>query len=365
MQILYDGFIYSLQSVGGINRYFLNVINRLPEEYIPVLTVPGSNKLNFPSHVNLELLKFKRFRPSRLSSNLEKIYFYGALKLKGTFDLQHPTYYSMLTPNKYNPVKSPMIRTVYDMIHELYPETMDPTGYQVALKKKTIANADYIICISENTKKDLINYYAVPEEKIQVIYIATDFLIEMSYGPESVPDRPYFLYVGGRETAYKNFFGFLESLAKVVKTNPDIGLCVVGSQFTEVESQFINSLNLSTNVINFGYVPDNQLAKLYRQSLAFVYPSLYEGFGIPPLEAMACGSLVVTTNRASLPEVVGDAAILFDPDSKDELAFILEQITKGFNQRQEFVAKGFERANLFSWDKTASQTISLYRTLSK
>jgi glycosyltransferase involved in cell wall biosynthesis len=365
MRIIYDGFIYSAQNAGGINRYFSNIIERLPDNFTPTLTVPALNKLNFPTHKNLKLIKFKRFKPARLSSILEKIYYYEVLKFGGTFNLQHPTYYEMLTPNKYNPVKSPTIRTVYDMIHELYPPTMDPTGYQLTLKKNTITSADFIICISENTKKDLMELYAVPEEKIQVIYIATDFHINMSYGTEPVPDRPYFLYVGSRAIGYKNFFGLLEALGKVIKTNPDVCLAVVGAKFNENELSYIHEHKLSGNIINYGNIPDNHLAKLYRQSLAFVYPSLYEGFGIPPLEAMACGGLVIASNRASIPEVTGDAAILFDPGVKDELACILEQVVKGFNRREEFLTRGLERANFFSWDKTASQTIELYRKLSK
>lgn len=365
MKILYDGFIYSSQTVGGINRYFTNIIKRLPGDYIPVLTVPRVNEYNFPSHKNLKLITSKRFGPNRISSITEKIYLYETLKFRGNFNLQHPTYYSMLTPNKYNPVKSPIVRTVYDMITELYPAIYDPSGYEVNLKKKTIKSSDFIICISENTKKDLIELYSIPEEKIQVIYIATDFHIKMSYGPEETSAQPYFLYVGSREAAYKNFFGLIETFAKLFNTDSEICLAVVGAKFNIAEERYINELKLSRKIINYGYVSDNHLAKLYRQSLAFVYPSLYEGFGIPPLEAMACGGLVVAANRASIPEVVGDAAILFDPDVKDELTLILEQIAKGFVRREDFLAKGLVRATMYSWEKTASQTVNLYRTLSK
>lgn len=363
MRILYDGFIYSLQTAGGINRYFSNIIQRLPGDLQPFLAIPTSNKLNFPKNPNLKLIKYHKLPAFRYSGVLEKMAFYGKMKLRNTFDLQHPTYYGMLTPNKYNPVRATTVRTVYDMIHELYPQNLDPTGYQTMLKKKTITTADFIICISKNTKKDLIELYRVPEEKIKVIYIASEFNLSMARGPEEIPDKPYFLYVGNREAAYKNFNGLLESFEKIAKSYPDVYLTVVGAGFNTRETAKINELKLTTQVRNFGYTSDNHLAKLYRHSLAFVYPSLYEGFGIPPLEAMACGGLVVTTNRASLPEVVGDAALIFDPDLKDSLTFLLEQLCNGFSHRAEYLAKGFERAGLFSWDKTADQTVKLYRTL--
>ncbi len=159
MRILYDGYIYSNQIVGGINRYFTNIITRLPHDFQPVITSSGFNRLSFPSHSNLKMVNFKKIASRSLSSRLEKLYFYAVLSLNGSFSLQHPTYYSMLTPNKYNPVKSPIVRTVYDMITELYPAIYDPSSYQVNLKKKTIKCSDFIICISENTKKDLIELY--------------------------------------------------------------------------------------------------------------------------------------------------------------------------------------------------------------
>src|SRR5262249_25004462 len=152
------------------------------------------------------------------------------------------------------------------------------------------------------------------------------------------------------------FSGLLKAFAKVFDANSEVRLAVVGAKFSAAEERYINELKLTGKIINYGYASDNHLAKLYRHSLAFVYPSLYEGFGIPPLEAMACGGLVVAANQASIPEVVGDAAILFDPDAKDQLPSILEQISKGFAQREEFIAKGFDRVKLFSWEKTASQT---------
>jgi glycosyltransferase involved in cell wall biosynthesis len=142
-----------------------------------------------------------------------------------------------------------------------------------------------------------------------------------------------------------------------------VALCVVGAPFNEREEKLILDLKLSDAIEQYGYVTDAHLAKLYRCSRAFVYPSFYEGFGIPPLEAMACGTAVIASNRSSIPEVVGDAGVLFDPASSDELADILPGLHGDEGLREQLIARGYERAKSFSWEKTAAQTVEIYRSL--
>ena len=139
-----------------------------------------------------------------------------------------------------------------------------------------------------------------------------------------MPERPYFLYVGLRYR-YKNFGGLLASFARARSSLGGAALCVVGAPFSDGENKLIAELGLADAVEHYGHVSDAHLAKLYRCCVAFVYPSLYEGFGIPPLEAMSCGAPVVASNRSSLPEVVGDAGLLFDPARPDELTNILRR----------------------------------------
>lgn len=366
MRVLYDGQIYTTQRVGGINRYFINLVSRLSADITPLLTVAQINELKetiYPSHTNIKVFPYQRFgfRPGRLSYWLEKYYFRIVTNYSNP-DIIHPTYYLSLTRQSFEKVRQPTVITVWDMIHEIFSKEMDATGEYAALKEKAILAAQAIICISENTKKDLLEKYPTLEEKVFVTYLASEIDINIAYGLEVVPSRPYYLYVGGRN-GYKNFEVLLSAFSKVVTIEPEIVICVAGAPFNHLEKQLISQFNLSENIEYYPYPKDAHLAKLYRCSIALVYPSLYEGFGIPPLEAMSCGTVVVASNSSSIPEVVGDAGLLFDPKSAEDLADILLFLYNHPGEREQLTAKGYERSKLFSWQKTADQTVKIYRSI--
>lgn len=364
MRILYDGQIYAAQSAGGINRYFANIISRLPESYSPILTAIHHPSLNHPSHPKLQIYNYKRFRFNQVSSTIEKYYFRALINLI-KYDIAHPTYYSLLTQKDIKEYSCPVVITVYDMIHEIFANQMDPKGNVIEAKRQALIGSQAIICISENTKKDLLRIYPfISEEKITVTYLASELDGSLSYGAESVPSKPYYLYVGSRQSQYKNFTGLLMALAKVVSVNSEIALCVVGLPFNDAELKLINDLKIASFIEYYEYVNDRHLAKLYRCSVAFVYPSIYEGFGIPPLEAMACGTVVVASNSSSIPEVVGDAGILFDPQKITDLADILLSLIDDHQQRDLLITKGYQRAKQFSWDQTVAETIKVYSSVS-
>jgi glycosyltransferase involved in cell wall biosynthesis len=368
MRILYDGQIYSMQVAGGVNRYFANLIARLPVTYTPCLLVEQQRKINFPVHPNLEVYRCRRlnlrsisYRLHGLYSRLEDYYLKTA-STRRPFDVLHPTYYTLLAQQDFGAYRSPVVLTVWDMIHELFTE-QDPLGRNAAEKRQAIMAAQVIICISENTKKDLLERYPLSEDRVKVTHLASEIDESISYGAELVPSRPYYLYVGMR-FGYKNFAGLLRAFAKVRSARPEAALCVVGTAFNEEEGKLISELKLTDAIEHYGHISDSHLAKLYRLSIAFVYPSLYEGFGIPPLEAMSCGTPVISSNRSSLPEVVGDAGVLFDPASTDDLADIMLHLLDDEAERERLIAKGFQRAKLFSWDKTVAQTLEIYRSVS-
>ncbi|TBR60367.1 mannosyltransferase [Westiellopsis prolifica IICB1] len=357
MHILYDGQIYARQTAGGINRYFANLISRLPKDVFPTLTTRQILDVNYPTHPNLKTFLYKGFRPRRISDSLEKHYFQAIATFKH-FDLIHPTYYSLLSQKDFNFYRYPLVLTVHDMIYEIFY----PNDPHIEEKRKAIMTAQAIICVSENTKKDLLEYYSLPEDKITVTYLASEVDSSLSYGSESVPIYPYYLYVGSR-SSYKNFDTLLAAFAKVVSVKSEVRLCIVGSPFNRQEEQLIAALNLSERIEHYNNVSDSHLAKLYRCSVAFVYPSLYEGFGIPPLEAMSCGTVAVVSNTSSIPEVVGDAGLLFDPKATYDLAEILLLLLDKPTERDQFIAKGYKRAKIFSWNKTAAQTLQVYRSV--
>lgn len=364
MRILYDGQIYKYLAAGGVIRYFANLISRLPNNFVPHFTAPKQQKVIYPVHSNLKVWEYKPFRPLRLAHRLEKYYF-QSIAAFNHFHLAHPTYYTLLTQQELNRYRYPVVLTVYDMVHELFSDKIDPNGEHIELKRKAILSAEKLICISENTKKDLMNWYSVPEEKITVTYLAAGIDESFSHGDEPVPSRPYYLYVGSRDASYKNFDTLLLAFAKIVSVNPEIALCVVGYPLSETEVNQIAELKLSDRIEHYAYASDRHLAKLYRCSVALVYPSLYEGFGIPPLEAMSCSTPVIASNCSSIPEVVGDAGLLFDPKSVNDLADILLFLLDNPTERDRLIAKGCQRAKTFSWDKTVAQTLEVYYSVTE
>jgi glycosyltransferase involved in cell wall biosynthesis len=305
---------------GGINRYFANLIRRLPQDFEPHLTICRSPVFNDPTHQQLRFHRFPRFRPQRLSLKLEKLFF-GRVQDSTTFALAHPTYYSLLSQREISDYRCPVVVTVWDMIHELFPD-LDPSGRVARQKRLAVEAADAVLCISENTKRDLLARHRIAENKILVTHLASDLDPSLEEDDDRRPSRPYFLYVGAR-AGYKNFAGLLSAFASASTAVPDTVLCAVGLPFSPAEAKRIAELGLAGRVKCYAQISDRQLAALYRHCVAFIYPSLYEGFGIPPLEAMQCGAPVVASNRSSIPEVVGDAGILFDPAQEDQLIEIL------------------------------------------
>jgi glycosyltransferase involved in cell wall biosynthesis len=360
MRILYDGNIYSLQKAGGINRYFANLISRLPLSVTPVLTTCRRQHIHYPAHPNLHLKFF--YRPeiprTRYISFWLGTQYLRAFTRQTGFDLLHPTYYSLLNYQALHDYSLPLVLTVHDFIQDKF----DPHHPDVAAKRQAILAAQAILCVSHNTKQDLLEAYPHLESKITVTPLASEIDRAMSYGDQPVPAAPYCLYVGSR-LSYKNFDGLLTAFAKVISVYPDLRLCVVGAPFDATEQQRIAALSLGDRICNYGYISDMHLAKLYRCSLAFVYPSFYEGFGIPPLEAMACGTAVVAANTSSLPEVVGEGGILFNPYATTDLADILLSLLDNPLERDRWVERGLERAKAFSWDQTAAQTFQVYQSM--
>jgi len=361
LKIHYDGLIYMLQAAGGVNKYFVNIISRLPQDALPTLTTYQVKDPNLPHHPNLHRIDYPRFKPGLACSALRPNFF-RTINLTNKYDVAHPTYYSLLSGQGLERYRCPVVITLYDFILEKFRGKLDPTGANSTAKRNAILAADKIICISENTKRDLLKTYSVSENKIVVTHLASDLDLSMAGGDEACPERPYFLYVGGR-TGYKNFAAILKSFALVADKHSDPILCVVGSAFDDAEHSSIAALGLAQRVEHYGYATDSQLAKLYRHCVAFVYPSLYEGFGIPPLEAMSCGAPVIACNASSIPEVVGDAGLLFDSGSPEDLTEMLLTLLENSAERDRLISLGKERAEMFSWDKTAARTVEVYRSL--
>lgn len=376
MKIIYDYRIFSLQRYGGISRYFYELVKNitaLRQDDIELYLFQGlhineyplyslKNKLNYYWGYKRPYVK----RTLNLFYNLNKLIF-NFFKNSKTFRncdvIYHPTYYGK-DVSIFNP-KSKMVITVYDMIHEKFPKYFPNISNELFIKKKTIETADKIICISKSTKKDLLEYYNIDKKKVDVIYLGPSLEDSnlFNYYQNYDHKKPYILFVGERK-GYKNFLLLLDSFYHG-KFYKDFNLiCFGGKQPTSDEIKKIKDYKLEKDII-FLKGKDDLLVSLYKNAHCLVYPSLYEGFGMPVLEAMTLGCPVIASNSSSIPEIAGNAALLFNPNNQDDLISKLNEVTSSNKKRNELIKSGLKQSKKFTWVRTAEQTIRLYQNCIK
>jgi glycosyltransferase involved in cell wall biosynthesis len=362
VKILYDGLIYAVQPAGGVSRYVTNLVGNLPSSYEPMLTLVGGGRANvtLPVHPRLRLVVRREIRPRLLGRPLAARAFVRARR-KLRPDVVHPSYYSLLTGESVAALDQPVVITVYDMIHERFQRELDPDGWTARTKRAAVGRADAVICISENTKADLMEICGVSAERITVIPPASELEAPVAPAPDRGPT--YFLYVGSREHSYKNFDRLLRAMQAVREHASEVELALAGPPLQAAERGRISELGLADAVRVHAWVDDAGLARLYQASVALVYPSLYEGFGIPLLEAMRCGTAVIAGRVASIPEVVADAALLVDPTSSEALAGAMIELLESRTKRAQLLAAGASRAAKFSWAEAARRTVSVYEAI--
>ncbi|MFN9173541.1 MAG: glycosyltransferase family 4 protein [Synechocystis sp.] len=290
------------------------------------------------------------------------------------YSLYHSTYFSLpILPNKIQ-----RILTIYDLIPQFFPEFVTPKVLQrgINILESIDIKKDWIICISEHTKQDFCNYTGMNPERVFVtplaasdnFYPVTDLAtINQKLAQYHIPPIPYFLSLCTLEPR-KNLSCLLRSYAQLLEQYPtlDVNFVLVGVSGWKNNDLFQiidRHPLLRKRVIITGYIPDQDLSAIYSGALAFVYPSLYEGFGLPPLEAMQCGVPVITSNTSSLPEVVGDAGIMINPTDQDQLSQALLNLINDSTLRQTLSQKGQARAKQFSWQKCATQTVEIYKKI--
>jgi len=252
------------------------------------------------------------------------------------------------------------------MIHELFPHPSRSRldeGFR-RQKRRCVEEADLVICISETTRSDLLAVYGIPEMRTRVIPLGCnerfEVLQDATVSDERPTDGPYLLYVGERYH-YKGFETLMRAYA-VWDRHHEAGLVVVGPTWSRQESEELKRLKIGERVVHMGYVDDRTLCVLYNRALALVYPSLYEGFGLPLLEAMACGCPIVASRIPSTIEVAGDYPSYFEPGDEESLLAALDKsLIEG--RPSPRLTEGVARAKRFSWNDTATQTLTVYRAL--
>jgi len=303
----------------------------------------------------------------RLGKALRKLFFIPKLSRSLNLDILHDTYLGFFF---FYPKELKKVITVYDLVPIKFPQThcIDSILAHKYILKHSLKHTTKIISISYSTKRDITEYFKIPEEKIEVIHLGVD----EDYKPlpeneiEKIKQKynlnyPFILYVGTLEPR-KNIPTLLKAYYKLKKQGLPYKLVITGKKGWKYRNIFelINRLNLQREVVFTGYVPREDLPALYNAADLFVYPSLYEGFGLPPLEAMACGTPVITSNTSSLPEVVGNAGIMVNPYDVNGLAKAMYEVLTNDGLREELRKRGLERAKMLSWKKTAEETLKVY-----
>lgn len=376
MRVLFDHQVFSYQARGGISRYFAELMNQFrridglsfdlaliysPCEYLrrPDGTPFGDLATAYGRSEKLRFLA--RYLHNRRVSNC-------ALR-RGAYDVFHPTFFDPSCVRALG--DRPYVLTLHDMTPEAFPELFPRSTLYDRLVtarwidgKRTLARgAAKIIAISENTRSDVIRYYGVDPAAVEVVHQAGALdLSAAASAAARVPPRPFLLFVGVR-SGYKNFAAFARAIAPLLERDADlVVVCVGGGAFTSAESTLLGSSGHRDRYLQFR-ASDAELAALYRAARAFVFPSRYEGFGIPILEAFSCGCPCAISRASSFPEIAGDAAAYFDPDDQESMTEGIRTVLDDEEHRRELVRRGLARARMFSWEATARKTVAVYEAV--
>jgi len=378
MKILYDHQIFTAQKYGGISRYFAQIISNLPEntqiniaikysnnEYLNNYhLVPKIEKLVYPIEKFLPGIEFRgkyrffcllnRFNPFK---SIDPYIFNKNLSIellkKQDFDIFHPTYYDDYFLDYIG--NKPFVLTIHDMIHELYPEMLN--NIDLSRKKALLAKAAcHIIAVSENTKKDIIDILGIDERKISVVHHANS--LQFSDAECTNLPNEYLLFVGDRGN-YKNFLFFVRAVEPILKNRPTLKIICTGRDFSKHEIDTILDLGLEHHFLTKN-VSDKELIMLYNYAKMLVFPSYYEGFGIPILEAFNAGCPVVLSDASCFREIAEDCALYFNPKDINDMRSVINIVMNDDLRKERLIEKSKLRAKDFSWSLSAKKTYQIY-----
>lgn len=375
IHVIVDGVVYGLQRHGGINTYFNQILPRLaarddatvdlfvpraPAGRLPGGCVRRLPRDFLPSRTGLSTRVDRMLEPMLEWSKLAGIRAWAGTRTPAVFQ---STYFTWL------PASVPCVAMVHDMNHETFPHLYaTPRGRWLRrVYPEYLGRADRIIAVSESTKRQAVRHYGLDPQRIDVIYHAVDpgtfYAEDRQSEAEEVLERlgvqrPYVLYVGGR-WHYKNFSVLLDAMPAVNRRH-NLRLVVAGSPWNATEAVEMPRHPAGALTTLVPVPEDDLLRALYNHACAFVFPSLQEGFGIPILEAMACGTPVVAADTEVFREVAGGAAIYFDPQDRDDLVRALGE-SLDETVRRELTRRATEQIARYSWDRTAAQTLETYR----
>ena len=357
-----DGIIFNTQPPGGISRIFI--------ETIPFILADGQDiKFSLYMPVNrqrclpdTEHTRFYPMIPTHVFGS-SHIWYRGSGRINRLIQKLTCPYHTIWHTTYFTPpprsVKAYLV-TFYDVIFEYAHHYTKKHN----LHERAVKEADFIITISESVRDDVMAVYGMEASKIRAIPLACSSLFRKldDAGNSRLVDRPFLLYVGGRGDAHKNFLRLLDAFSRW-KHRTETKLVVVGPPWNAAERSLLDSLKIADAVVFYTNAGDNLLCRLYNEALALVYPSRYEGFGIPLLEAMACECPVIASDIPTSREVAGEYPIYFQPESTDDLcdAMDIAYSRNGITKKQKMI--GAAKREQYSWRKTAQETLRVYGEL--
>jgi len=349
----------------GIGRYAYHLVKSLND-------IDCENEYHL--YARKELFSFNKKLPSFYAKNfVPRIdrFNHGPAKVLKDIDVYHiPSPGSMEAPSN-----AKIVMTVHDLIFKAFPEGHTQQTIEAGQKQFTdiAQKASKIICCSKSTIDDLQKYFQIPSEKITLIYQGVDKSVFYRLSEEEdllankvLKERgigtPYIFSVGTIEPR-KNLINLIHAFHKLKAEGKFVGKLVIAGMtgwMNENMGTLVDKLELTKHVVFLGYLSDQELCYFYNKARVFVFPSFYEGFGFPIVEAFCCHVPVVTSNVSSCPEIAGDAALTIDPHSPDEIAEAIDRILSDHDFRDFLKKKGIERAEQFDFRKTAHETLSVY-----
>ena len=388
IRVLYDELGFR-ETHGGVSRYFTELVKHLPADVEGRFSAVCSNNAylqaapfnlprmpqdvqdfirgplrghSFPGVSHLYLVCAKLFPRQFPSGELRNRRAFAAEVAKGDFDILHITDPHPHS-NWWKPVlgKKPIVATVHDLIPELFGSNIRVRKLRVQLMN----DATHIIAVSQNTKNDLMRLYQVPSEKISVIYhgyLPSQGAVRPLTRLTCQPATPSYLLFVGKRGGYKNFDFFIRAIAPLLQQDKALSVFCTGTPFDANEKALFTSLGIESQVAQ-GFVPDDEMPSVFAHAFAFIYPSRYEGFGIPILDAFAAGCPTLLANASCFPEVADDAALYFDPDNPESLRDQLSLLLHDASLRDRLAAQSRSRLEGFSWPRCAEETANVYRDL--
>ena len=356
-KIIYDNIIYSLQKTGGISKYWTELIKRISKKKKITFYELENNNL-FRKKINIKCLK-------ETGITFKILRYLPFLKELPSRSIFHSSYLrTSLQKNVIN------ITTIHDFTYEYFEKGM-PRFIHSLQKNLSIRRADGIICVSDNTKNDLFKFFPnLNKKKVKRIYNGVEntfFQIRnlrqkiINKKLKNLSQKKIILFVGDRRKTYKNFFLTVDIVNLLKKEF--VLVCIGGEKINHIEKNLINN-KIPGRFYHFTTVSSEKLNQIYNISFCLVYPSLYEGFGLPVIEAMKAGCPVISTKNSSIKEIAKDAAILINKVNKENFVKSINLINDT-NLRNSLIKKGLKRSKIFSWDKCAEETLKFYEEIYK